>query len=202
MYERIIKFPVPDWNRVISSGLDSMACCICYQYDFKENNYGPYGFNTDLSLKIINDTFPELFFYKKCSDNGKELLTNATGIKEKGVYFYGDNEKIRSLGVELDKYYLAKKKNEIKLRRSLASEPLPPKPLLSYLSSGQVYESDIIRKIIGAGHGLFISNHYMPEAGDSLILFDPHIISSLKNNALRYGVNFFEVNSIDDLKSW
>jgi hypothetical protein len=202
IHERIIKFPVPEWNRVISSDLDSIAYCICYQYDFTINNNGSYGFNTERSLKIIKGTFPDLFFYKRCKDNVKELLTNAVGVKEKGVYFYGANEKIKALSMEIDRYYLAKKKNEIKLRKSLAPELLPPKPLLLGLSNNQVYESDVIRRVIGAGCGLFISHHYMPEAGDSLILFDQHIVSSLKNNALRYGVNFLEVNSIDDLKSW
>ncbi|ANI30570.1 hypothetical protein PL78_12130 [Yersinia entomophaga] len=200
--ERLIKFPVPDWNRVISSDLDSIAYCLCYQYDVDINNYGPYGFTTSTSLKIINDTFPNMYFYKNADNSTNVKLISVGNVKNKGAYLYGSNEKIEHLSVELDKYQIIEKKNEIKMRKSLSLDPPPAKPLISNLSNNHGYESDVIKKIISFGCGFFIYHHYMPEAGDSFILFDRELVSSLKNCALNYGIEFLEVSSINDMKSW
>lgn len=193
--ERLIKFPVPDWNRVISSDLDSMAYCICYQHSYTSENYGPYGFTTDKSSKILTSTFPNLFLCK-------EKLVSAKSISEEGIYLYGDNEKIKHLLSELNKYHLAVKKNEIKMKKSLPTEPAPVKPLLTDISKNHNYDSETIKKIINAGCGVLISHYYMPEAGASLILFDQDAASSLEKNALKYGITFNEVNSINALKPW
>lgn len=202
IHERIIKFPVPNWDRIINSDLDSTSYCICYQYHFNSNNYGPYGFNTDNSLKIINQVFPELFFLNERSNDGNKLLTKTKEIKKNGVYLYGNEEEINSLDLELTKYYLAKNKNEIKLRKSLDQDPLPTEPLLLSLLKGNIYDSETIIKILNLDCGLFIKHHYSPEAGDTFILFDKKLITSFKTSALNYGIEFVEVNSIDDLKSW
>lgn len=200
--ERLIKFPVPDWNRVISSDLDSIAYCLCYQYDFGPNNFGPYGFNTDKSSKIIHDLFPNLFFYRKNAESDTSRLISTGTINSKGIYLYGDTEKINLLQIELDKYYLSKKKNEMRLKKNLNPEPLPSEPVLLGLEKKSEYRSDSIRAVINSGCGLFIHHHYIPEAGDSIILFDCYLESSIKNTVLNYDVDFLEVDSIDTLKAW
>ncbi|RJT45019.1 hypothetical protein [Rahnella woolbedingensis] len=201
-HERLIKFPMPDWNRVISSDLDSIAYCLCYQYDIDLNGNGPYGFNTNKASGIINDAFPNLFFYENNGKNNKVKLLSTQAIKSNGIYLYGNVDKINLLQQDLNYYYLSEKKNEMRLKRSLAPEPLPSEPLLLNLVRNREYRSDSIKRIIDSECGLFVYHHYMPAAGDCVILFDRHLVFSLKNIALNFDVEYFEVDSIDFLKAW
>lgn len=199
--EKLIKFPIPEWNRVVSFDLDSIAYCICYQYNIDSSGFGPYGFNTVTAEKIISKTFVNLMYLEK-SDNGNLLLRHVENIRKHGVYLYGNNSRLESLNIDASKYFLAKKKNELKLKKRLQQEPLPPEPLILNLLNEDGYISDAINNILCMNLGIIICHNYMPEAGQALILFDQNILSDLKSNASYYKVEFVEVSSIDKMKPW
>lgn len=199
--EKLIKFPIPEWNRVVSSDLDSIAYCICYQYNIDSSGFGPYGFNTVTAEKIISKTFFNLMYLEK-SDNGNLLLRHVENIRKHGVYLYGNNSRLEPLNIDASKYFLAKKKNELKLKKRLQQESLPPEPLILNLLNEDGYISGAINNILCMNLGIIIYHNYMPEAGQALILFDQNILSDLKSNASYYKVEFVEVSSIDKMKPW
>ncbi|MCX8749558.1 hypothetical protein J3U75_09270 [Snodgrassella sp. B3088] len=199
--EKLIKFPIPNWNRIINPDLDSMAYCLCYQYNINCNGYGPYGFNTYFAKKIILKTFPNLMYLDK--QNSEFIsLKHVENIQRDGIYLYGDKEKLDLIYSELNKYYLIKKKNEMKSKKKLSQEPLPSKPLLLDLIEDNKYKSEVIKKILHLDYKILISHHYMPEAGQTCILFEQNILLKIKEYALYYNVPFVETSSIDQLKAW
>ena len=169
--EKLIIFPIPNWNRIISSDLDSMAYCVCYQYDIDSNDFGPYGFNTEKAEKIISNTFPNLMFLKK-DNNDFISLQNTEVIRQFGIYLYGNPAKLELLNIELKKYYIEKKKNEIKFKKSLISTSSPREPLVMSLLHSDQTQSYTIRKLVNSNIGLILCHHYMPEAGLTLIMFE------------------------------
>ena len=199
--EKLIIFPVPNWNRIISSDLDSMAYCICYQYNIDSNGFGAYGFNTEKAEKIISNTFPNLMFLEKDS---KDLvsLKDTKIIQQFGIYLYGNSAKLESLKIELKNYYIEKKKNEIKFKKSLIPIFLPIEPLIMSLVNKDQTQSYTIKKLVNSNIGLIFCHHYMPEAGLTLIMFERKILLELKKNATYYKVNFVELSSIDEMKAW
>ncbi|MFP1764517.1 hypothetical protein, partial [Lonsdalea quercina] len=78
--ERVIKFPLPDWNEPFISNDELEACCFCYQYDFDENGFGPYGFNTENGRKIINKVFDGDLYYLNKLD--MEKVKNKQHLKK------------------------------------------------------------------------------------------------------------------------
>lgn len=198
--EKLIKFPVPDWNRMINSDLDSIAYCVCYQYNIDSNGFGPYGFNTDNAEKIIKKSFSNLMYLE--NNNDRFLLKYVENIQQSGIYLYGEKENLDLVYAELIKYYLEKKKNEIKLKKLLPQTSLPSKPLLLNLIDNDKYKSEVITKMLYSGCKIIICHHYMPEAWQTLILFDQDILSKLKKYTSYYRVQFVEVSSIDKLKAW
>ena len=142
--EKLIVFPVPNWNRIISSELDSMAYCICYQYGIDSNGFGPYGFNTEKAEKIISTTFPNLMFLEK-DNEGFISLKDTKIVQQFGIYLYGNSVKLESLKIELKNYYIEKKKNEIKFKKSLVPISLPTEPLImSLLNKDQAQNLSLI----------------------------------------------------------
>ena len=199
--EKLIVFPVPNWNRIISSELDSMAYCICYQYGIDSNGFGPYGFNTEQAEKIISTTFPNLMFLEK-DNEGFISLKDTKIIQQFGIYLYGNSVKLESLKIELKNYYIEKKKNEIKFKKSLVPKSLPTEPLIMSLLNKDQAQNDTIKKLVNSNIGLIFCHHYMPEAGLTLIMFERKILLELKKNATYYKVNFVELSSIDEIKAW
>ena len=199
--EKLIVFPVPNWNRIISSELDSIAYCICYQYGIDSNGFGPYGFNTEKAEKIISNTFPNLMFLEKDSKDFVSLKDTKT-VQQFGIYLYGNSVKLESLKIELKNYYIEKKKNEIKFKKSLVPISLPTEPLIMSLLNKDQAQNDTIKKLVNSNIGLIFCHHYMPEAGLTLIMFERKILLELKKNATYYKVNFVELISIDEMKAW
>ena len=199
--EKLIVFPVPNWNRIISSELDSMAYCICYQYGIDSNGFGPYGFNTEKAEKIISTTFPNLMFLEK-DNEGFISLKDTKTVQQFGIYLYGNSVKLESLKIELKNYYIEKKKNEIKFKKSLVPISLPTEPLIMSLLNKDQAQNDTIKKLVNSNIGLIFCHHYMPEAGLTLIMFERKILLELKKNATYYKVNFVELSSIDEMKAW
>lgn len=199
--EKLIVFPVPNWNRIISSELDSMAYCICYQYGIDSNGFGPYGFNTEKAEKIISTTFPNLMFLEK-DNEGFISLKDTKIVQQFGIYLYGNSVKLESLKIELKNYYIEKKKNEIKFKKSMVPISLPTEPLIMSLLNKDQAQNDTIKKLVNSNIGLIFCHHYMPEAGLTLIMFERKILLELKKNATYYKVNFVELISIDEMKAW
>lgn len=199
--EKLIVFPVPNWNRIISSELDSMAYCICYQYGIDSNGFGPYGFNTEKAEKIISTTFPNLMFLEK-DNEGFISLKDTKIVQQVGIYLYGNSVKLESLKIELKNYYIEKKKNEIKFKKSMVPISLPTEPLIMSLLNKDQTQNDAIKKLVNSNIGLIFCHHYMPEAGLTLIMFERKILLELKKNATYYKVNFVELSSIDEIKAW
>ncbi|OTP82482.1 hypothetical protein [Gilliamella apicola] len=199
--EKLIVFPVPNWNRIISSELDSMAYCICYQYGIDSNGFGPYGFNTEKAEKIISTTFPNLMFLEK-DNEGFISLKDTKIVQQFGIYLYGNSVKLESLKIELKNYYIEKKKNEIKFKKSMVPISLPTEPLIMSLLNKHQTQNDTIKKLVNSNIGLIFCHHYMPEAGLTLIMFERKILLELKKNATYYKVNFVELSSIDEIKAW
>lgn len=199
--EKLIIFPVPNWNRIISSDLDSMAYCICYQYNIDSNGFGAYGFNTEKAEKIISNTFPNLMFLEKDSKDFVSLKDTKI-IQQFGIYLYGNSAKLESLKIELKNYYIEKKKNEIKFKKSLIPISLPIEPLIMSLVNKDQTQSYTIKKLVNSNIGLIFCHHYMPEAGLTLIMFEKKILLELKKNATHNKVNFVELSSIDEIKAW
>ena len=199
--EKLIVFPVPNWNRIISSELDSIAYCICYQYGIDSNGFGPYGFNTEKAEKIISTTFPNLMFLEK-DNEGFISLKDTKIVQQFGIYLYGNSVKLESLKIELKNYYIEKKKNEIKFKKSLVPKSLPTEPLIMSLLNKDQAQNDTIKKLVNSNIGLIFCHHYMPEAGLTLIMFERKILLELKKNATYYKVNFVELSSIDEMKAW
>lgn len=199
--EKLIVFPVPNWNRIISSELDSIAYCICYQYGIDSNGFGPYGFNTEKAEKIISNTFPNLMFLEK-GNEGFISLKDTKIVQHFGIYLYGNSVKLESLKIELKNYYIEKKKNEIKFKKSLVPKSLPTEPLIMSLLNKDQAQNDTIKKLVNSNIGLIFCHHYMPEAGLTLIMFERKILLELKKNATYYKVNFIELSSIDEMKAW
>ncbi|WP_370578010.1 hypothetical protein ABX014_23535 [Snodgrassella alvi] len=169
--EKLIISPVPNWNRIISSDLDSMAYCICYQYNIDSNGFGAYGFNTEKAEKIISNTFPNLMFLEKDSKDFVSLKDTKI-IQQFGIYLYGNSAKLESLKIELKNYYIEKKKNEIKFKKSLIPIFLPIEPLIMSLVNKDQTQSYTIKKLVNSNIGLIFCHHYMPEAGLTLIMFE------------------------------
>ena len=199
--EKLIVFPVPNWNRIISSELDSMAYCICYQYGIDSNGYGPYGFNTEKAEKIISNTFPNLMFLEK-DNEGFISLKDTKIVQQFGIYLYGNSVKLELLKIELKNYYIEKKKNEIKFKKSMVPISLPTEPLIMSLLNKDQAQNDTIKKLVNSNIGLIFCHNYMPEAGLTLIMFERKILLELKKNATYYKVNFVELSSIDEMKAW
>ncbi|KHN49262.1 hypothetical protein [Pectobacterium fontis] len=198
--ERIIKFPLPDWNEPFVLNDDLDAYCICYQYDFDQNGFGPYGFNTDNGKKIINAVFDDNLYYLNKSN--MEKVTKSQLVKKKGVYVYSKQKPIGDLYCIFESYKKSCLKNEIKKRKSLPLSPEPIKPVVfKLMEGGQIYSKDI-KEILDMGYGVFIINHYMPEAGDAFIFFDNDLYFLFKKCAMSLNVGCLVVDSINKLNSW
>lgn len=200
--ERLIRFFMPVGSELINQPAKLPAYCVCYQYDFDLNGYGPYGFETDKSQLIIRDTFQDVYC---CQEDGKGdffSVFKENNTNKKSLYLYGNGELISALDVELKKYRLAIAKNNIKARHLLPSETLPSKPLLLDVRKDGIYQSEVLEVLIKLNCGVFIRHSYTPEAGEVFILFDESVWDEFKSNAIRQKIEILEVLSVNDLKSW
>lgn len=64
-----------------------------------------------------------------------------------------------------------------------------------------VYSEDI-NEILNMGYGVFIINHYMPEAGDTFIFFDDDLCLLFESCAIKLNVSCLVIDSINKLNPW
>ena len=192
--EKIIKFPVPDWKRLFSKDFDKITTCFCYQYDIDENFYGPYGFDSSIAKKIINDFISEFLFY----DVIERKLINVNNVHRNGLYVSSDGN---PLGNEIESYSMAVKKNELRKRRGL-NEIEVKKPILLSMDSECKIPDKVIFHLINNHIPFFIVNGYMPEAGKSIMIFLDEMVKRFLDVVRKYNVDICEVDNIDLMKSW
>ncbi|MGD8164541.1 hypothetical protein [Pantoea sp. FN0307] len=193
--ERLIKFPVPNWNRVTSKKFDDFFICLGYQYDFDGDFYGPYGFDTPASQDIMHSVIKSPYYYDDITN--KFILSNT--LKKKGVYFF---DGFKNLKDEVENYQLCLKKNEIKIKKGLDSDELPAKPLLMQAINNGEFEDSLILKMMSDEIGFFIVNHYSPEAGQTILIPSEEFCGFFFEAAKIYNVQVVEVESINSLKPW
>lgn len=200
MPEKLIKFPISEW--IVQSGrfkayLPSTAYCICYQYNIESNGYGPYGFLTEKSERLLSFLFTNLIFFSK---EGKTLDACST-LSRSGVYFYGNNND--RMNKQLAEYRKMLLKNKLRANKGLLEEASPEKPILLnlYDNDGGIKVS-VINSLIKEGYQFLFNCFFTPVSGESMIIFDYKIwnraIEYCKNN----GIDFQEVDSVDNLKEW
>lgn len=193
--ERLIKFPVPNWNRVTSEKFDDFFICLGYQYDFDDHFYGPYGFDTPASQDIMRSVINSSYYYDEVTN--KFIL--ASTLKKKGLYFF---DGFKNLKDEVENYHLCLKKNEIKIKKGLVSDELPAKPLLMQAISNGEFEDSLILKMMSDKIGFFIVNNYSPEAGQTILIPSEELCGLFFEAAKSYNVQVVEVGSINFLKPW
>lgn len=197
--ERVIKFPLSDWIAGINKFPDHLptcAYCICYQCDWNEANYGPYGFTSASSKKLLNFLFHELHFYNQNSLSLQPVLTPGNS----GLYFYGES-------VEAFNRRIVEYKKE-KLKRKLQSG-LPQLPGLSIEASEivNVYNNDkvstaLLTHLVKNNYSFFFSCFLTPMAGQTVILFENAIWEKAKSFCQQSGIQVFEADSVNELTSW
>jgi len=96
LMERVIRFPLPKYEDVFDSleNLKIKPYCVCYQHDVNENGYGPYGFHTEKSKRLLEDVFGKI-----------------VGLTEaRRMNFYGNLDEINTYIIEKKNYQNVKKK--------------------------------------------------------------------------------------------
>ncbi|WP_101743475.1 hypothetical protein [Klebsiella aerogenes] len=94
-------------------------------------------------------------------------------------------------------------KNKLRTNKGLLEETCPEKPILLnlYNDYGGI-EVSVINSLIEEGYHFLFDCFFTPVAGKSIIVFDCNIwdraIEYCKNN----GIDFQEVDSVDNLKEW
>lgn len=197
--ERLIKFPLSDWIADISkfSGhLPSCAYCICYQFAWNEGDYGPYGFSSDSSKKLLSFLFNELHFYNQISISLQPALSPGNS----GLYFYGPNVgELNRLIVEYKKEALKRKlKSHVTHQPDLSIEV----PELINMYINDKVSTDVLTRLIKSNYSFFFSCFLTPMAGQTFIFFDMDIWDKAKSFCVQNGIEFFEADSVNELTSW
>jgi len=199
--ERIIKLSLPKYKATFdcTENLKHQPYCICYQYDVCENGCGPYNFATEKAHQLIQDVFEDVYFW-----DTQKLKLRKVGRFPRGLSFYGELSGIETFQKEGVVYLSMEKKNTLLSKRNKAIQELPKKPLILDLfdSEKRMYSSSVINELIERKTTFFINEFYTPEAGNTLILFDDSLIEKIKQSAYENGIDFLEVETIDDLKPW
>lgn len=197
--EKLIKFPMSEW--MIQSGgftkvLPQSAYCICYQYNIDDNGFGPYGFSTTRSDRLLSFLFPNIaFFYKN-----ENKLESSSKIDKRGVYFYGNNNgEIDKKTKEYNKLIL---KNKFRANKGLPEETLVEKPPLLELYSGNTIKVNVVNELIKNNFHFLFNCFFTPMAGQTLILFNHDVWVKATEYCKDNKICVQEVNLIDDLNSW
>lgn len=194
-HERLIKIPVPDFNKTTTHKLDLDAFCLCYQFDLGDHGYGPYGFETEKAEEFIKKSFPNLYFFDK---ERKELIEKER-VDMPGVYLFENHKELKS---HLEKYKVLLKKNEILLRKGLSLNESKEKPLLWDVYEGDKISSSVLTGLNSIKCGFFIVNNYLPEGGKSLIFLNDCYLNRINLFVKELNLKFDLFPSIDSLKSW
>lgn len=197
--ERVIKFPLPIWmadNFIRAKELCTEPYCICYQRDVDNNGFGPYGFSTDKSQKIISGVFSNISHL----DAERNSIKEQKNINIDGVYFYG--ERSNNLILEHNKFHSFKAKNKMRTKRGLSAEPLPAEPFLFNFIKDGIYDSNKLNYLIINGYNFFLSKFNTPQAGQTLCLFEPNVWHKIKLHCELNEVHTQEFNSPEQLNHW
>jgi hypothetical protein len=199
LVERVIKFPFPDWicdKFTREHKLYKTPYCVCYQQIIANNDYGPYGFSTEKSLKIIRNSFGSIFYV----DDKKETIRKCDSINYDGIYLYG--AEIEGLIKEYNNYFALKLKNNIKIKKGLMAEPVGHEPILYHVIKNNTFDTGKVNTLSDRGCGFFLSKFNMPEGGQILFIFDSKIWSNIKLASVKEGVDSLELNSPNELRAW
>lgn len=200
--ERFITFPAPEWNLpYVKNNNDDFFCyCVCYQYDFDDLGYGPYGLTTNSAANLVDDFFKDgLLTY---SESHKNKLALHKFSSRKGLYLFSRKKKVTDLYNECTLYASNLVKSEILKKRGAKIESTPTKPLvLSYLQKVERSVEDIT-EIMHQGYGVMIVNYYTPQAGETLMFFDKVIFDAFVTEIINRGIGLAHFDSIDELKAW
>ncbi|MFJ0492296.1 hypothetical protein [Citrobacter werkmanii] len=197
--EKLIKFPISEWMlkaNGFTKELPSSTYCVCYQYDIDDNGFGPYGFSTIASDKLLSFLFSNILFF----DKSKNKLDFCSNIDKRGVYFYGN--KIGEIERQINEHSKLILKNKLKINKGLAEEVHAEKPLLFELYSDNKIEVDVVNEFISNKFDFLFNYFFTPMAGQTLILFNNEIWNKAVEYCKDNKIHTQEVCSIDDLKAW
>ena len=198
--ERLIEFPVPEWvdifNEVKDCGLNPI--CLCYQYDFDEKGFGPYGFITENAEKLLSTYFDGLSLF----DSEKLEFKEKRGIGNSGLYFWGENENNKAVMDSLLKYRLWKRKNEFLSKKGGVTSSTAPSSILLNSFRKHAISAIAIDQMVKGECDFFISHLFAPEAGQSIVMFGEKTISKFIKFAQSINIQTVKMNSYDNLKSW
>lgn len=197
--EKLIKFPISEWMLKASGftkELPSSTYCICYQYDIDGNGFGPYGFSTIASDKLLSFLFSNIVFF----DKSKNKLDLCSKIDRRGIYFYGD--KTGEIDRKINKYNKLTLKNKLKINKGLPEDAHAEKPLLFELYSDNKIEVGVVKEIINNKFDFLFNFFFTPMAGQTLILFNEDIWGKAIGYCKDNNINTQVVGSIDNLKAW
>lgn len=198
-YERIIKFPFPEWiseKFTQNQNLHKIPYCVCYQRIEGHEGYGPYGFTTEKSHKIITNVLGDLFYV----DDKSQSIKRAMNVNIDGIYLYG--KKNHEIIKEYSEYFSLKTKNKIKSKKNLPINPLPSEPVLHRGIKDGVFDSNKINILVDYDCSFFISKFNMPEGGQVLSFFDLIIWDNIKLESAKEDVEAIELNTSNQLKAW
>lgn len=193
--ELLIKIPVPHFNEIVDTKLDSKAFCLCYQYDIDKKGYGRYGFDTEKANNLISVLFPEIYYY----DVEMLGLVKKTSLTSTGIYFFKNWEEVKR---DLEKSKLNIKKNEMLAKKGIAVPTCTQKPLLYEIYNDDKLSSRVIGELKKQGCCFFIVNNYMPQGGKCLIFMDETYLEFICSAAREQNIDFKSFPSIDFLKAW
>ncbi|MEO3988796.1 hypothetical protein [Pseudocitrobacter cyperus] len=197
--EKLIKFPISEWMLKASGftkELPSSTYCVCYQYDIDGNGFGPYGFSTIASDKLLSFLFSNIVFF----DKNKNKLDLCSKLDKRGVYFYGN--KIGEIDKKINEYNKLMLKNKLKISRGLPEEAHTEKPLLFELYSDNKIKVGVVNEIINNKFDFLFNFVFTPMAGQTLILFSDEIWSKAIEYCKGNNIDTQEVGSIDNLNAW
>ncbi|MFL0170876.1 hypothetical protein [Tenacibaculum maritimum] len=194
--EKIFKYPIPNYIDYFddSEDLSITPYAVSYQYSIDNNGIGPYGFNTIKAKKLTDILFSNIKLW-----NGaifKEGLQSMFGVS-----FYYDNSFIEEQEIELKKYFSLKKKNLLFERFGKPTTPLNT-PFIFDLIQEKKFNSKKINKLLDINPNFFLNVKYSPEGGQTMLFFNEEIWSKIKEFCVENEINYSELNSIDNLKSW
>lgn len=195
--ERVIIYPLLRTDLFSNAEAASAALCICYQYEINEHGYGPYGFDTEKSKKLLSSVFDELFFL----DVNKAAINSVDEIGDRGLYFFGNSPRLQVLREELRAYKVGKTKARLLRGSGIDSPSIDEPKILSVMSASEI-DSEFLESLSKVSISFFIRSFFMPVGNDTLIVFDSEIVEKIKAHAFIEDVEVFEVDSVEKLACW
>lgn len=199
--ERIIKFPLPDYIKIVDNfdALKIKPYCICYQYNVDNMGYGPYGFETDFSEKILNHIWASVEIWDK-----ERIIPLKSFQQKRGDIFF--TKKTKELELEINnvkKYQLIKKKNTLLNKKDKQTISINNKPiLLDLFNENRLLKTSSLNYLLNLNIYFYIRRFYSPEAGDTFIIFENNVLDKIIRFTKNSLCNFLEISSINNLKPW